>query len=493
MVRFSDLSKKIYLLALAERAVNNIRRNGLRAFLRNSLYYRFHRFIYQVKFFFFCGADIFLPVDQHMPDMNKFLPGKPFSLSGLKGKPSVCLITSHLSAGGAERQITGLACALKKLGYDVRVRVLRLDGESGHYLPYLQAHGVDVSVPREPTFSDIKYMRQKGVDLSLIKYLPKEIRIDTIALTVEFLRRPVDLVHCYLDWCCCYGGFAALLSGVPAIRFSWRNANPTHFEFFIDWMPGIYKFLLQFPHVRVENNSTAGALDYAEWLELPLKKIEVMPNGVDTEWLSSSNNKSESTVRQTIGISPEAPVVVSTGRLVPQKRPFDLPDILFALRKKIPRALFIHIGDGPLRNDLLKLMARKGLSGSWEKKEADAAMLLLGRRENVYEILKSADVFLLTSAREGMPNVIMEAMLAGLPVVATRVGGVPDLIENGVHGYLHDVGDIAGMAQSLEQLLNDPVLRQKMGNAGRARILKEFTINHLVDRITRAYAVQCAE
>lgn len=491
MVRFSDLSKKIYLLSLAERAVNNIRRNGLKAFIRNSLYYRFHRFIYQVKFFFFCGPDIFLPVNKQLSDLGRFKTRKALSPSGRKGKPSVCLVTSHLSAGGAERQIAGLACSLKKLGYDVRVRVLRLDGESGHYLPYLQAHGVDVSVPREPTFSDIQYMRQQGVELSLIKYLPKEIRIDTMALAVEFLRRPVDFVHCYLDWCCCYGGFAALFSGVPAIRFSWRNANPTHFESFVDWMPGVYKFLLQLPHVRVENNSTAGALDYAGWLSLPPEKIEVMPNGVDTEWLYSSNIKGSATVRQTIGMAPETPLIVSTGRLVPQKRPFDLTDILVALRKSVPLASLVHMGDGPLRNDMRNCMKRKGLSGLPGEKGTDAAMVLLGQRENVYEILKDADVFLLTSAREGMPNVIMEAMLAGLPVVATSVGGVPELVEDGVHGYLHEVGDITGMANSLARLLADPALRQKMGRAGREKILKGFTINHLVDRVTRAYAKQC--
>jgi glycosyltransferase involved in cell wall biosynthesis len=388
--------------------------------------------------------------------------------------------------------VAGLACALKNLGYDVRVRVLRLDGECGHHLPYLKANGVDISVPRKPSLADIKFIRQQGVDMSLIKHLPEEIRVDAIALTIEFLRRPVDIVHCYLDWCCCYGGFAALLSGVPAIRFSWRNANPTNFEFFIDWMPRIYKFMLQFPHVRVENNSSAGALDYTQWLELPQCKVEVMPNGIDAAWLRSSDEKCGATLRDTIGVASDAPLIVSTGRLVQQKRPLDLPDILLALRKRIPRASIVHIGDGPLRNDLQTLMARKGLACSMEKNWTDAAMFLLGRREDVFEILNCSDVFLLTSAHEGMPNVIMEAMLAGLPVVATRVGGVPDLIKDGVHGYLHDIGDIAGMARSLERLLADPDLRQKMGNAGREKILKEFTINHLVDRITRAYAAQCA-
>ena len=492
MVRFSDLSSRVSRSALAGRAVFSIRKNGLGLFIRNSVAYHLRRYACQMKLFIFCGVDIFSPMDKRLPAKARFLPLKHVSSSGRQGRPSVCLVISYMSIGGAERQVAGLACALKKIGYDVRVRVLRLDGESGHYLPYLQAHGVDISVPREPTLSDIKYIRQQGVDLSLIKHLPEEIRLDAIALTIEFQRRPVDIVHCYLDWCCCYGGFAALLSGVPAIRFSWRNANPTNFEFFIDWMPRIYKFMLQFPHVRVENNSSAGALDYTQWLELPQGKVEVMPNGIDAAWLRSSDEKCGATLRDRIGVAPDAPLIVSTGRLVQQKRPLDLPDILLALRKRIPRASIVHIGDGPLRNDLQTLMARKGLACSTEKNWTNAAMFLLGRREDVFEILNCSDVFLLTSAHEGMPNVIMEAMLAGLPVVATRVGGVPDLIEDGVHGYLHDIGDIAGMARSLERLLADPDLRQKMGNAGREKILKEFTINHLVDRITRAYAAQCA-
>jgi len=119
-------------------------------------------------------------------------------------------------------------------------------------------------------------------------------------------------------------------------------------------------------------------------------------------------------------------------------------------------------------------------------------MFLLDRREDVLEILCASDVFLLTSAYEGMPNVIMEAMFAGIPVVATCVGGVPDLIQDGVHGFLHDVGDITGIARSLARLLTDPALRQRMGAAGRKRILSEFTVEHLAERVTRAYMAQCS-
>ena len=373
----------------------------------------------------------------------------------------------------------------------MRVRVLRLDGENGHYLPYLKAHGVDISVPKMPSLADVKFMQQQGVDISLIKHLPAELRIDAMALTIDLLRQPVDIVHCYLDWCCWYGGFAALLSGASRVRFSWRIVNPTHSVFFRDWMPRLYKFLLHFSHIRAENNSSSGALDYTQWLGLRSEKVDVTPNGVDPALFCTSVENYGPTLRETVGIAPEAPLVVSIGRLVAQKRPLDLPSILLALRKNLPLATLAHIGTGPLKNALQASMALSGLAGSSGKRGGAAGMFLLGRREDVFEILRVSDVLLLTSAHEGMPNVIVEAMVAGVPVVATRVGGVPDLIHDGVHGFLHDVGDITGMARSLERLLTNPVLRQQMGNAGRKRILSEFTINHLADRITRAYSTQC--
>ncbi len=430
--------------------------------------------------------------DTHWPGEGQFLPPKPISSSALKGKPSACFIVTNLSSGGAERQAVALACELKKRGHEVRVRVLSLDDEQGHYLPYLKAHGVDVSVPPIPDFSDIKFMKRQGVDVSLIKHLPSELRIEAMALALDLLRRPADIAHCYLDWSCCYGGFAALLSGTPCVRFSWRNYNPTHFEFYRDWMPPLYEFLLRFSRIRVENNTSRGALDYTQWLGLPSGKAEVIPNGLAPGLFPAPIEDNGATLRQSPGVVSEGPVVVSIGRLLPQKRPLDLPDIFLALRKKLPSASLLHIGTGPLKKELEERMALAGLGWPSGDLEKGRAMFLLGRRDDAFQILCAADVLLLTSAYEGMPNVIMEAMYAGRPVVATRVGGVPDLIEDGVHGFIHAVGDTEGMARSLERLLTDPGLRQRMGKAGRERILSEFTIDHLADRITRAYAAQCS-
>jgi len=493
MSLLSGILNRIPGSVLVKRVFYSIRRNGFRSFILDSVAYHLRRYALNFKMLIVCGMDMYYAMDRRWPDKSRFIPPKPVSPSCRLGKPSVCLITSNMSAGGAERQVAGLACSLKNLGYEVRVRVLCLDGECGHYLPYLKAHGVDISVPKIPGFSDIKLIKQQGVDISLIRHLPKEIRADAMAFAAEFARKPVDIVHCYLDWCCCYGGFAALMSGVPMIRFSWRNAIPTNFEFYIDWMPHIYRLLLQFPHIKVENNSFAGALDYTKWLELPQGKVEIMPNGVDPAWLCSLDEKHGVALRETIGIAPESLLVVSVGRLVAQKRPFDIPDILIALRKSLHSVSLVHAGDGPLKSEMQKYILSTGLDGISGNHGADTAMRLLGRRDDVFDILSCSDVFLLTSAHEGMPNALMEAMLAGLPVVATRVGGVPDLIQDGVHGYLHEVGDIAGMARSLERLLTDPALRKLMGNAGQERILSEFTVNNLTERVIRAYASQYSE
>ncbi len=488
--RFLGILDAIPGLAGVRKTRSSIQKNGFVTFLKESVLARLHRFLRRMCLFIVFGLDMNGTFDSRIPDKAHFAPLNPISSSACNGKPSVCFVTANMSSGGAERQVATLACELKKRGHEVRVRVMNLDGENGHYLPYLKEHGIDIAVPQVPGISDVKFMRRQGVDISLFKHLPAVLRLDALALAHDLLRRPVDVAHCYLDWCCCYGGFAALLSGTPCVRFSWRNVNPTHFEFFRDWMPILYKFLLSFSHVRLENNTASGAADYIRWLGLPMGTVEVLPNGLSLDLFGQSNEVSSTTLRESLDIASETSLVVSIGRLSAEKRSLDLVDILLALRKDLPKVSLVHMGTGPLKDALQARMKSAGFDGSRCLGEKKAAMVLLGRREDVFEILGASDVFLLTSAFEGMPNVIMEAMCAGIPVVATRVGGVPDLIEDGVHGFLHDVGDIAGMAQSLARLLTDAVLRRRMGDAGRTRILSEFTVEHLADRVTQAYAAQ---
>lgn len=114
-------------------------------------------------------------------------------------------------------------------------------------------------------------------------------------------------------------------------------------------------------------------------------------------------------------------------------------------------------------------------------------MHLLGIQRDVAALFASADIFLLPSRVEGFPISLMEAMATELPVVASAVGGVPDLVRHGEDGFLHDADDIEGMAQSVRTLVDDTALRARQGRAGKQRILEEFSMKKMGDRALKRY------
>src|SRR5207244_12429728 len=111
--------------------------------------------------------------------------------------------------------------------------------------------------------------------------------------------------------------------------------------------------------------------------------------------------------------------------------------------------------------------------------------LFLGYQEDVGRFYHAIDALLLPSANEGTPVSAIEGLAAGRPVVATRVGGVPDVVEEGVDGYLTDVGDVATLARRLAELAADPELRARMGESGRARVIERYAVERLVDDADR--------
>jgi glycosyltransferase involved in cell wall biosynthesis len=144
----------------------------------------------------------------------------------------------------------------------------------------------------------------------------------------------------------------------------------------------------------------------------------------------------------------------------------------------------VVVGDGPERAQLEALAGQLGLADR---------VHLAGHQQDVRPWLAALDVLVLSSDWEGMPNALLEAMAAGLPIVATAVGGVPEVVVDGATGLLVPPGDPSALAEAITRLLRDPDLRRTMGQAGRARVERRFSINETVRLTEELYATLLEE
>jgi glycosyltransferase involved in cell wall biosynthesis len=210
----------------------------------------------------------------------------------------------------------------------------------------------------------------------------------------------------------------------------------------------------------------------------PAKRFVVVRLGIELEQRVAVENGFRENARRLLGIPPERFVVGWIGRMTGVKRTGDLLRALEALREGGVDACLCLVGDGPERTALEEEAYRLGLARH---------VLSLGYQEEVARWYSAFDAFVLPSANEGTPVTAIEALAAGRPVVATRVGGVPDVVRDGEDGFLVEVGDARGLAERLAQLAADPGLRGRMGAAGRERVLTRYAVDRLAEDVDRLY------
>jgi glycosyltransferase involved in cell wall biosynthesis len=209
----------------------------------------------------------------------------------------------------------------------------------------------------------------------------------------------------------------------------------------------------------------------------PASKFAVVRLGIELE-PRVREPESRDEIRRRLGIPPDRFVVGWFGRMTAVKRTTELVDVLAALRQRGVDACLLLVGDGPDRVQLEKR--------AHELKVARHC-LSLGYQEEVSPWYAAIDVFALTSANEGTPVVCIEALAAGRPVVATRVGGVADVVQDGTDGFLVEPADTDEMAKRLERLARDAKLRARFGQAGRKRALERYAVERLVDDVDVLY------
>jgi glycosyltransferase involved in cell wall biosynthesis len=221
-------------------------------------------------------------------------------------------------------------------------------------------------------------------------------------------------------------------------------------------------------------NSHAGAYWLQAQAGVSPAKIKTVHSGLEAEPFAKAERGQ---VRPSLHIPPHDPVVVSIGNLRKIK---DQETLLKAARILQDQGCHFHlllVGEGQRRQRLEQLCADLGV----------ARLQFLGRRTDVSAILADADIKVLSSRSEGLPAAIMEAMAAGLPVVATAVGGIPELVQAGLTGLLVPPDDPSALANSLATLLANPTLRHQYGRAGQQRIQTHFSLTDKVGELERTY------
>lgn len=298
----------------------------------------------------------------------------------------------------------------------------------------------------------------------------------TAALSADEGVPPVDLIHAHYLY---PTGLAAIHAGarlgIPVIVTA--HGSDVHTN------PGRSRGIARLTRSCIESADQVVAVsrDLARRIErlgAPRSTVRVVRNGVDVEDLVAQGRRSG--LRAEMNIPDEAVVVGFVGRFVEAKGIFDLVSALATLAEDgVPvRALFV--GSGPDGARLEEAVRSRGLSGAVHI----PGSLPHGRIGEAYGAM---DVFCLPSHKEGIPVSMLEALALGIPAVVSSVGGIPEVVRDGVEGVLVSAGDVVRLADALVQLFRCPERRQAMGNAGRERIRREFHIERAADQWTELY------
>jgi len=209
----------------------------------------------------------------------------------------------------------------------------------------------------------------------------------------------------------------------------------------------------------------------------PREKFVVIRLGIPLEERLGDPTADED-YRRLYGIPSGAFVVGWVGRMTGVKDTGAVLEIVRAAREQGVDAVLCMVGDGPDRERLEQLAHELGIARS---------CYFVGYQEDVAGYYRLFDAFVLPSVNEGTPVSAIESLASGTPVVANRVGGVPDVVRDGVDGFLVEPGDVEGAAANLATLAGDPGLRGRLGQAGRTRVLERYAVSRLVDDVDRLY------
>ena len=364
-----------------------------------------------------------------------------------RGSVGVMQVVLSLSPGGTERLVIDIC---RRLGPEFVVSVCCLDGE-GAWAGELRDRGIEV----------VALNRRAG-------FRP-EIGRQIARLAAQ---RRVSLLHCHQYSPFVYGRLAKYWQ--PQLKLVYTehgrlsDAPPS-------WKRQLVNPLLS----RFDGPIVAVSGELRQYLidsRFPRKRVAVIHNGIDAAELPAPGDRRRA--RAKLDLDDDALVVATVARLDPVKDFQSLLEAFALVRQVVPRARLLVVGDGSERAELETRAARPDLAG---------AVNFLGLRSDVRAILPAADLYVNSSISEGVSITILEAMAAGVPVVATSAGGTPEVLAEGGAGVLVPVRNPFRLAQAIIALAADPAARARLATLGRRRVESSFTIQRMVAEYAQLY------
>lgn len=362
---------------------------------------------------------------------------------------TVCQVLHSLQVGGAEILASRLAGQFQ---HDCRFVFVCLDqiGSLGQQL-------------RDQGFSVHALQREPGLDWICARRLGELLR-----------RERVDLIHAHQYTPFFYAQLGRLLHRRPSILFT---EHGRHHPDFPRRKRILANRLVLERRDRVVGVGEAVRQALVQNEGIPSPRVDVIYNGIDLAPFANGHEH-RALVRREIGIDGDAFLIIQVARLDYLKDHATAIHTLDAVLRQQPKARLVLVGEGPERQALEALVRERHL---------DSHVLFLGLRSDVPRLLAGADAFLLTSISEGIPLTLIEAMAAGVPVVATQVGGVAEVLEDGQSGLLAPAKDASALADRLLRIAADARLRHELSVNGRERARLRFSEQQMHQQYARLY------
>lgn len=364
-----------------------------------------------------------------------------------KTKITICHLISGDIWGGVETQVLSLLLSQINNKHLEMIVVLFNENELTHKIRSL----------------NVKMYVVTESDHSTFKILIGLIRI--------FKKNKVDLVHSH--------GFKENLIGGVAAKLLSKKVIRTHHGKGMIPAGGIYRIIEKINNNYLTHGAIVVSQDLMQYLkhqDILHKNTNVVHNGINPDIFHKI--KSKNAVRSEFNIPTDAVVIGSAGRLVPVKG-YDLfIKVAYQVSKIHANTIFVLVGDGPEREKLEGLVSKYRLKNN---------VLLIGYKENILSYINMMDIFLLSSLHEGIPMVLLESMYSKVPIVASNVGGVPELIKNRVNGLLVSSGNIQEFVSSIVTLIEDPRLKNCLINNAEITLKDQFTVNITESKTYKMY------